>query len=56
MKDILYYKNFLYIIEIIYSKIINYYYNNLLACYFKIEKTRELVPKKILLADFLSRY
>lgn len=47
MKDILYYQDFSYILEIIYFKIISYYYNNLLTSHFKInKKTYELVVKK----------
>lgn len=43
---IFYYQDFLYIFEIIYLKIIDYYYNDLLAGHFKIGKIIKLVAKK----------
>lgn len=46
IKDIYHYQNFPYIPEIIFSKVISYHYNNLLADYFRIEKTQELIAKK----------
>lgn len=46
MKNILYYYDLLYILEIIYFKIVNCYHNELLAGYFRIEKIKELVTKK----------
>lgn len=46
IKKVLYQKNLSYILEIIKTKIINIYYNNLLVEYFDIEKTWELVAHK----------
>lgn len=39
----LYHQGFLFIIEIIYTKLINNYYNDLLAEYFQIKTTWELI-------------
>lgn len=43
MKSIFYYQGFLQVFKIIYSKIINHYYNNLLIGYFEIEKTKQFI-------------
>lgn len=48
MKDIFHYQDLPYISEIIYFKIISYYYNDLLASYFEIERIRKLVTRKYL--------
>lgn len=45
IKDIFYYQNLLYISNIIYFEIINHNYNNPLANYFRIKKTKKLVAK-----------
>lgn len=45
VKKIYYHQSFLYVLEIIYFKIINYHHNILLADYIRIEKTRELIAK-----------
>lgn len=41
--EVFYYQDFLYILKTIYSKQINKHHNNLLANYFRIEKTQELI-------------
>lgn len=46
MEDIFYHKDFLYIPEIIYSKIISHHHNDPLASYYGIKKTKELIVKK----------
>lgn len=43
---VLHFQNLSYISEIIYKKLINQYYNNLLFDYFRINKTQELVTQK----------
>ena len=45
----LYYQDFLYILKIIYSKLINRYYNNLLTGNFKIKKPHKLIARKFYL-------
>lgn len=40
------YQCFLYIPQVIYTKFINYYYNNLLVDNYQIDKTQELIAKK----------
>lgn len=40
INKMLYFQDLLYILEIIYIKLINQYYNNLLASYFKIKKLK----------------
>lgn len=40
------YKDFLYIPKVICSELISRYYDDLLANYFKIEKTQELIAEK----------
>lgn len=46
MESILYYKNFLYMPEIIYFEVISRYHNDPLAGYFGIEKCQKLIAKK----------
>lgn len=46
MENVLYHQGFPYILEIVYSKIISYHYNNRLVGYFGIKKIGELVVKK----------
>ena len=46
VKNILYFQNLLYMLKIIYFKVISCYHNNLLAGYFLIKKTKKLVTKK----------
>lgn len=45
-EDILYYQDILYILKIIQSKFISRHHNDLLAGYFGIEKSRDLVTRK----------
>lgn len=52
IKGILHHHGFLYISEIICSKIISYHHNNPLAGHFGIKKTRELIAKKYLWPTF----
>lgn len=42
-KRVLQYEGFLYVSEIIYSKLINHYYKFLLIGYFEIDKIQELI-------------
>lgn len=46
IKRVCQYKSLLYISKIICFKLINCYYNDLLAGYFKIDKTQKLISKK----------
>lgn len=43
---VLHFQGVLYIPKTIYTKVINRHYDNLLADYFRIEKTSELVTQK----------
>lgn len=45
-EEVLYYKNFLNVLEIIRTKSISYHHNNLLENYFGIKKPQKLVAKK----------
>lgn len=55
MESILYYQDFSYNPEIVCFKMISCHHNNLLAGYFRIKKTKELVTKKTLLIYLPSR-
>lgn len=46
IEGILYYQSLSYISKIILSKIISCYYDDLLASYFKIKKTKELIYRR----------
>lgn len=46
VESILYHQGFPYILEIIWSKLISRYYNDLLASYFGNDKTCKLIIKK----------
>ena len=46
LEGILQYQGLAYVLEIIRSEVINRHHNNLLARYFGIDKTRELVSRK----------
>lgn len=46
IERILHYQNLLYILTIILTKLISYYYNDLLARYFEIKKTYKLITQK----------
>lgn len=45
IKDIFYYQSLLYISNIIHFEIISRHYNNLLANYFRIKKTKKLIAR-----------
>lgn len=51
-EDILHYQNLLYIFENIYSKLITYHHNDLLAGHFKIKETRKLFARKYFTSIF----
>lgn len=46
INEILYFQDLLYISKIIYTKLINWHHNNLLAGYLRIKKTQKLVTQK----------
>ena len=46
IKQVLYYQGLPYVPKVIRLKLISRHYDNLLAGYFGIEKTRELIAKK----------
>lgn len=43
IKKVFYYQDLLYILKIIFFKLINKYHNDLLMDHFKIKKTQELI-------------
>lgn len=49
VQGILYHQSLLYVLEIICLKLISCHQNDLLADYFGIKKTKELIPKKYFL-------
>ena len=46
IEEVLQYRGLSYVLEIVRSEVINCHYNNLLAKYFGIDKTRELIGRK----------
>lgn len=46
IEEIIDYQGFSYVSKVIFSKLISRYYDNLLAGYFGIEKTQELIVRK----------
>lgn len=48
-----YYQNLLYLTKIFKTKLINYYYDNLLTSYFIIKKFINLLPKSIIKKDYI---
>ena len=49
---LLYYQDFLYIPEVISTKLISRYYNNPLASHFKIDKIQKLITRKYFWSTF----
>lgn len=52
MEGILYYQGLYHILEIIWSKFITCYHNNLLAGHYKIKKTNKFIAKKYFASTF----
>ncbi len=46
IEEMLHYQSLLYIVKIIYFKLISRHHNDLLVGYFNIEKTQELIAQK----------
>lgn len=46
IEEVVHYQDFLYILKVIHSELISKDHNNLIAGYFSIKKTRELIAKQ----------